>query len=419
MRRVAVLACAAALVSVPAALSGSASYPPLLGMAIVHGTNRLVWLDPLTLKVRGQASLKLPAFSSWRQSPDGSRLVFVAWQGTLRFVDAKGLRMVGSVRLPGMIQSDVVWVSSRLLVVYDTLEIAAVDPVSMRVLWRERVPQEFNPFYPQGAASTPGGVIILLSPADGSVGPTTVLSVDASGRIRTVKLAQIQSGATQDPSGASLFTGASPGLAVDPVGGRAYVVGGDGTVAAVDLSTLTVGYHDQSRTLAIAEKVLSGPTRDALWLGNGLLAVTGENDRAWIDANGKYQESVKPAGLTIVDTQTWTTKMVDPGASAVAFANGLLLASGQTWETTRGQSGLNPQGDGLTAYSTAGAAAFHLLGQTPVQQVRAANGLGYAWRLPPNLKGHVKTTIFDIASGRVLETLVGKDRHAPVPLIAF
>ena len=422
MKRVAVLACAAALASVPAAWSAaSVSYPPLLGMMSVHGTNRLVRLDPLTLKVVGSKWVKLPASSTWARSPAGSRLVFIGPYGTVEIVDANHLRALGTIRLPGMIQSDIVWSSPRLVFVYDTIEIAAVDPVAMRVLWRERVPEEFNPFYPQGAAGTPDGMIILLSPRDGTVGPTSVLSVDSSGRTRTAVLSQIQSGTAQDPSGASVFTGASPGLAVDPVAGQAYVVGGDGTVAVVDLSTLAVTYHNQLRRLEIQQKVLSGPTRDALWLGNGLLAVTGENDRAWLDAHGRYQEVVKPAGLSIVDTRTWTTKVVDPGASAVTFANGRLLASGQTWDTTvRGAgSSLSPKGDGVTAYAATGAMAFHLLGKTAEQTVRAANGLGYAWHLPPDLKGHVTATIFDLATGRVLRTLTVQNRTAPVPLIAF
>ena len=54
-----------------------------------------------------------------------------------------------------------------------------------------------------------------------------------------------------------------------------------------------------------------------------------------------------------------------------------------------------------------------------MQQVRTANGLGYAWHLPPNLKGRATTAVFDVASGRVLKTVVAKDVHAPVPLIAF
>lgn len=420
MKRVAVLASAAALAIIPAAFaSPGVSHPPLLGMAFPHGTNRLVWLDPLTLKVKGSQSLNLPAFSTWRQSPDASRLVFSGHAGTLRFVDANSLRMIGTVRLPGFTDPDMAWATPRTLFVFDTLSIAAVDPVTLRVKWRKRLPTAFTPFGPESEASTPSGLIFLLSPMDGSVGATTLVSVDLAGRFRSIVLPQIQSGATQDPSGASLFTGSQPGLAIDPVGGQAYIVGGTGTVAQVDLSTLAVSSHNQPRTLAHADKVLSGPTREAIWLGDGLIAVTGENDRAWLDANHKYQETVSPAGLTIIDTRTWTTRLVDPGVSAVTVAGGTLLASGESWDTTTGTSNLNPTGEGLNAYTTAGTLAFHLLGQTPVQQVRSANGLAYAWQLPTNPKRPATTTVFDSASGQVLHTITTTARLAPVPLIAY
>jgi hypothetical protein len=152
-------------------------------------------------------------------------------------------------------------------------------------------------------------------------------------------------------------------------------------VGTVDLATLAVTYHDQPRTPAVAEKVLSGPTRDATWLGNGLIAVTGQNGQAWLDASKGYQEIVKPAGLSVINTNTWTSQLVDPQASATVVANGLLLATGTWWNTTTGSSQLHPLGNGLTAYTTAGTQTFHTLGQAPLQQVWAANNLGYAWQL--------------------------------------
>ena len=135
-------------------------------------------------------------------------------------------------------------------------------------------------------------------------------------------LTRIQSGAAQDPSGASLFTGSEPGFAVDPQAEQAYVVGGDGTVAQIDLSKMTVSYPYQPRTLAHAEKTLSGPIRQATWLGNGLLAITGSNGHAWLDANHNYQETSDTRRLDDLDTRTWTTRVIDPGTSTVTFANG-------------------------------------------------------------------------------------------------
>jgi hypothetical protein len=338
----------------------------------------------------------------------------------LRFVNPQTLRLVGKVDLPGFIDPEVAWVAPRTVLVLDTVSVAAVDPVSLRVRWRKALPRALLPLFFEREARTPSGLAFLLPPIDGSVGETTLVSVDLLGHVRSVVLTRIQSGAEQDPSGASLFSGSAPGFAVDPQAQTAYVIGGDGTVAAVDLATLTVSYHDQSRRLAHADKVLSGPTRAAVWLGNGLIAVTGENDRAWLDANHAYQETVTPVGLTILDTRTWTTRLVDAGTSAVTLASGLLFASGESWDTTAGTSGTTPKGTGLSAYSVAGAPVFHLLGSAAVDQVKAANGLAYAWQYSRGPKAPTITTVFDVASGHVVSTIRTKTfSAAPVPLIAY
>ena len=71
---------------------------------------------------------------------------------------------------------------------------------------------------------------------------------------------------------------ASPGLAVDPVAGRAYVAGQAGLVAEVDLQTAAVSYRDGRRPAA-ATKIVSGRHRQAVALGDGRLAVTGVDRR--------------------------------------------------------------------------------------------------------------------------------------------
>lgn len=405
------LACA---VSVAAAVAVSAGgglkRAPLLGVIARQGADRMIWLDPVTLRPVGSRFVEIPSFAYWDRSPSGSRVVLGGHAGTLWFVDPVKLRIVGAVGLRGFIDPRVAWVAPRALLVVDQASIALVDPVGLRVQWRKTLPAAVRPFLPEQEARGPSGLVFLVPPIDGSVGATTLVSVDVSGRVRSVVLAQIQSGA-EDPAGDSLFTGSEPGLAVDPVGHTAYVVGGDGTLAAVDLATLAVSYHAASRMLAHADKVLAGPTRDAVWLGNGMLAVTGENDNAWLDANKMYQETVEPAGLTIVDTRTWTARLVDPMASSVTFAGGLLIAAGESWDTSAGSSASKPIGNGLSAYTTAGTLAFHLLGQAPVQQVFAAGGTAYAL-------GSGTSIVVKLASGAVLTTIkIAHPASAPTPLI--
>jgi hypothetical protein len=181
---------------------------------------------------------------------------------------------------------------------------------------------------------------------------------------------------------------------------------------------MTVSYPYQPRTLAHTEKTLSGPTRRATWLGNGLLAITGSNGHAWLDANHNYHETSAPAGLTILDTRTWTTRVIDSGTSTVTFANGLLLASGEQWDTTTNTSATKANGNGLTAYTVTGSTVFHVLGTSPVPSTLAVNGLAYAWQYPPSGKGKVTTSVIDLTTGSVLRTL-SQGQSAPSPLIAF
>jgi hypothetical protein len=419
MKRAAVLACAATVLVIPTALASRASSHPLLpGLAFRHGVYYLVWLDPLTLRQVGSRSLRLPSFGAWDRSPDGSRFVFINDQGGLRFVNPARMRATGTVKPSGFVQPEVAWVAPRTVLVFDNEYVAAVDPVTLRVRWRRRFPDSVSPFLFEAEARSPLGLVFLVPPADGSVGVTTVVSVDLSGHIRSVILSQIQSGAAQDPSGASLFTGSEPGFAVDPQAEQAYVVGGDGTVADIDLASMAVSYPYHPRTLAHTEKILSGPTRQAIWLGNGLLAITGSNGHAWLDAKHNYQETSTPAGLTILDTHTWTTRVIDSGTSTVTFANGLLLASGEQWDTTTNPSASTPVGNGLSAYTVTGSKVFHVLGTTPVPSTLAVNGLAYVWQYPPSGKGNVTATVIDLTTGSVLRT-ISQRQSAPSPLIAF
>ncbi len=414
MKRAAALACAASVAAVAAVSAGGGLVrAPLLGIAGGQSSDRVVLLDPLTLRPLGSRFVTIPSFAYWDRSPSGSRVVFGGRTGTLWFVDPMKLKVVGSVRLQGFSDPRVAWVSPRALLAVDQASIALVDPVAMRVRWRKTLPEAVRPFFPERVARTPSGLVFLVAPIDGSVGATTLVSAAVSGRVRSLVLAQIQSGAAQVSPAESLFTGSEPGLAVDPVGNTAYVAGGDGTVAAVDLETLTASYHDPTRTLARADKVVAGPARDAVWLGNGLLAVTGENDNAWLDSKKTYQETVKPAGLTIVDTRTWTDRLIDPGTSSVTFAGGLLLAVGESWDTTAGSSASQPIGDGLSAYTTAGVLAFHLFGQAPVQQVFVTGGSAYAL-------GLATTSVVRLPSGAVLSTIkIARPTSAPTPLIEY
>ncbi len=80
-----------------------------------------------------------------------------------------------------------------------------------------------------------------------------------------------------------------------------------------------------------------GPWRQAQWLRDGLLAVTGTDWQATGSVSGNVISETlheRPAGPEIVDTRTWQRYTLEPNADTVTVANGLLLATGTRWGIT-------------------------------------------------------------------------------------
>ena len=372
---------------------------PLLAITGQGPAARLVPADPVSLRPAGRSTQVGRYVWPWSRSPDGSRVALGAQQPAgLRFVDLNRMRTLGAVRLSGHDDvSAVTWVRPRLvLAAVGLFFVVAVDPVAQRVLWTRTLPNEFEEV--QRSAT---GFVFLAPPsgADGKdIGPTTLVSVDAAGAVRSAVLDRIQSGFHHDEQ-TGVFIGEQrrPGLAVDPVGNRAYVVGAGEPVAEIDLATMTVAYHGGSRS---PEKALSGPIREARWLANGQIAVTGYDTRAWIDSEGQEQELTTPAGLTLIDTRSWTSRPIDPDATSVAVSGELLLAYAWSYDATVAQA----SGIGVAAYALDGTPRFHVL-DGPVASVQAGAGLAYIWRPVEEGSDETRLAIVDLAAGRVLRTV--------------
>jgi hypothetical protein len=189
-----------------------------------------------------------------------------------------------------------------------------------------------------------------------------------------------------------------PGLAVDAAGGRAYVVGGGEPVAEVDLRSLAVTYHQPARPISLlgrlrawlqpaahAKGPVLGSTRRVIWLGNGRLAVTGEDGRP-----GRDGVVVHPAGLTLVDTRTWSLETLHRDATTATVAAGSLLASSDGFPDL--------PGIGLRGYDLDGDRRFHLFTSRAV-----------------NVLGHVDERVFvdDGVSTRVVDARTGRVLRAP------
>jgi hypothetical protein len=224
-----------------------------------------------------------------------------------------------------------------------------------------------------------------------------------------VPLTEIQSGMDEiDHEAAGLYRQARPGLTVDPAGNRAFVVAADEPVAEIELATLRVSYHalatpvsilgrlhDWLEPRALAKGAAVGPSRTARWLGSDAIAVTGVNDEGSLDAQGRGRQHQQPAGLSVIDTRTWTVRRLDGGASQAVVGTGLLLASAYLWDSTTERS----RGMGLSAYGPDGSRRFHVLGAEPLWGVQVVGGRAIVPREEPG--GRVSYALVDLAAGRV------------------
>ena len=324
--------------------AGGDTQPPLYGITW-QGALVLVGVDRRTLRPRPGLRVRVAGEPlAWSFSPDRSRLVVgSAPRGArLRLIDLRAGRALGDIAVSRRGSEEATaWVGPRrvLTVVVtpgccgagDTI-VAAVDTGRRRVVWRRRLGGSL-----QAGERFGRSLLLVLGPRGRSVGPSRLVQVGAGGSIRSAALPEIRSGIESDGHQTRSW---NPGLAVDRSGGRAFVVQAQAPVAEIDLQTFRVRSHPLQ--LQAADRV-AGPTRSALWLGRGLLGVTGSD-------SGRDGET--PAGLTLVDTRSWQARMIDARASEAALVSGTLLASSFLTNAS-----------GLTGYSLDGRRRFHLYGR--------------------------------------------------------
>lgn len=158
---------------------------------------------------------------------------------------------------------------------------------------------------------------------------------------------------------------------------RAFVVRAGAPVAEIDLQTLHVRYHSLSEPISFlgrlhdwlepeAEaKTIAGPARQAFWLGNGLLAVTGSDNHATTGPGGEQQWETA-AGLKLIDTRNWSIRTLHSNANRATLVDDMLLVTGLVWDSRSRRFA----GAGLTAYSLDGARRYHLYGDEPISGVQ-------------------------------------------------
>jgi hypothetical protein len=259
-----------------------------------------------------------------------------------------------------------------------------------------------------------GRLVFLLAPAQG-IGTARLAVLDPDGALRSVELPQISVGweFPSDPSGPADPARARqnvPGLAVDPDSGTALVIPASGQIAKVALSTLTVSYHSPAQPVSLVGRLhdwiepkaeakgVNGPVRIARWLGNGVIGVTGGDETASVGADNQLHFTWSPAGLTLIDTNTWGTKVIDRGADSFVVDGDTLLVTGSSW------SDADRTGMGLAAYGLDGAQKLSLLRGDSAYLVLAFRGKAYL-----SLSDSNAMTVIDLAQGKVSGV-----RHAPL-----
>jgi hypothetical protein len=334
----------------------------VLALRSVERRVALVRLDRRTLAPASKRQVLVGRnLGAWALSPDGKRVaVGVEEAFGVRIVDAVKMRRLGSIGTRNGQVRAMAWLMPDRIVGVEATGIFVVDPVARRLVGARPTEGQV-----MGVARTAGALVLLLAPDDG-IGVARLATLAADGVYRTVDLRRIAAGYRypdgDDPTGERRH----PGLAVDAVGGRAYVVGAGEPVAEVDLGSLAVAYHEPARPISLfsrlrnwlepkaeAKAPLLGSYRRALWLGNGRLAVTGEDGRP-----GRDGVVTHAAGLSLIDTGTWKVETVQRDATSVTMAGGTLLAS------TAGFPEL--QAIGLRGYDLDGDERFHLFGTRAV-----------------------------------------------------
>jgi hypothetical protein len=388
------------------------SLSPVLGISYRSPRGALAWFDPLTLKALPGRNAPLDGhWGSWAFSADRGVLAIGNCADTesreIRFVNARTMRFLADLRLSLSAEcvSSLTWLRPRRLLAViqaaDDASVVLVDPVARRVLRREPLPD--------GGSVATGRThdeLVLLLAASAEIGRARVVVADDRGRLRVATVDRVLAGTVAENEGSDYRARTvSPGLAIDPDGRRAFVVPAAGPVAEVDLASLDVSYHQLDRpsvlerffrwlTPAAQAKLIEGPVRHARWLDGGMIAVSGTDYSVTTNEQGEQRMSAAPAGLRLIDTDDWKTRVLSREASGFAVAPGLVIAQGGRWDSGQ-ERGYGP---GLRAFGLDGRERWRLR-SGEYRWMDTAGSVGYVYI------GEWGAEVVDLATGSILATV--------------
>jgi hypothetical protein len=342
-----------------------AATDPLLAVASTERGSKLEQLDPSSF-ASFRTSAQVGWDDGWVISPDGTMLALATHAdasnvdvSTLRFDTVSTLRWVRrGVRLDGYFRA-AIWPRAGTLYALTGNccgpggAVDTIDTVAKRIVARTAIAGQI------AAVARSATGLVALTEADNAVAPATLAVIGTDGTLGSVRLGRILAGThfdqtSQDPIG----TTRQPGIAVDPASNTAYVIDDSGLVAQISLSNLSVSYHQLDSSLlarlsawitpTAEAKGLNGPTLTAQSLGDGLIVLTGTTESAVTQRDGSTVFSSAPAGVRIINTNTWNESTLDPSANSAVVTDGVLLVSGGSWRSDGTTT--TSSGEGLAAY---------------------------------------------------------------------
>ena len=348
--------------------TAGAATPPIAVFSPFDGSGRtLARLAPSSLRPAGPR-VRLPEYhDNWSFSPDGSHVALgmggageICGRG-ICIVDVRSMSIAARISTPTAVEA-VAWLRPRRVVgVLQTGGIVVGDPVTGAVLRRTGLP--YDTYYPAVARTSDGFAVMFDSR------PARLALIDGQGELRTVALKGF---------------GPNAGLAADRRAGRAFIVGSGRRVAAVNLRTTSVRY----RRVRVPH---ASRSREALWLGGGLLGVWGS-----------------PAGVQVLDTRSWAVHNVSRRATTARRAAGRLLVYTE-------RDGRPGAGIGLRVYTRDGSRLVrHLLGERKLS-VEVAGG--HAFVDGRDARGRPAAWKVDARSGELVRRLAPPRRTYDVHIL--
>jgi hypothetical protein len=366
-----------ASIAAPAAASASCVRPggPLYGVVRAAGGRILAPVGRRTLRARPSPRIPLPSGVygvSWAFSPACDAVALGGYRGRVLLVDLERGRRMRYLSLGGSSTvSQVAWPRpDRLMALagpFDSPRAVTVSIPAGRVVASRRIGGR-----PLAGEATPLGIAILVAPGD-RIGTATLVLANPDGGLLRVPLPRIRAG-FDEVSPLRLARQITPGLAVDAAGGRAYLVAAnEPLVAEVDLASGAATYHELrgggADSGAMAAKGLAfGALRTARWIGEGMIAVSGELTRTRSDSRRAARRlqtvtRTDPYGLRLIRTADWTATTLNPLLKSFTLAGDLLL-------------GMNGDPAALTGAEATGLVAYGSDGRRRFTRFR---GAGRAW----------------------------------------